>query len=131
MTPPEGLLTATLLFDCLLGLIGLQLWQRMSNKERTSNLMAEKLYDATAKFAKHKRELHEANLSLRGQLEKAEAAWGDLQTQIQYKDQEMTRFLSAYKRLETNHLDMTVKYNNLVGQYNFLTSKSSSDEMPI
>lgn len=127
----EGLLTTILFIDVLLALIAIQIWQRMNSRERRSNLLEQKLYDATAKFANHKRELQETNLSLRDQLEKAEAAWGDLQIQLQYKDQEMARFLVVYKRQETNLQDITVKYNNLVKQYDFLTSKSSSDEMPI
>jgi len=128
---PEDLLITVFTIDLSLAIIGIQIWNRMVRKDRRSDLMTQKLYEATSRFSKSKRELQEKYLILRDQLEKAEAAWGDLQLQLQYKDQELRRFLVVFKRLETNHQDMTVKYNNLVGQYNFLTSKKPDDEMPV
>jgi len=131
MMNPEDLLFATLSIDVALTIIGCQIWFRMTRRDKRIDLLQEKLYDATRRFANHKQELQEKNLHLQTQLEKAEKAWGDLQIELQYKELELNRFLVVYKRLETSLQDQTVKYNNLVRQYTFLTSKSPNDEMPI
>jgi len=128
---PEDLLIAMSTIEVFLALIAVLIWQRIVKKDRRCDLMTEKLYDATSRFAATKRDLQEKNLHLQTQLEKAEKAWGDVQIELQYKEKELNRFLVVYKRLETNLQDQTVKYNNLVKQYTFLTSKSPNDEMPI
>jgi ABC-type uncharacterized transport system YnjBCD substrate-binding protein len=128
---PAGFLLTTIAMDLTLFILTTWIYRRHHRLKKHNEFLSSGWVKAAQNYALYRDRLLDTKNELQLQLEKAEAAWGDAQTAIEYKDKQITELCHHYKKLKTIHDDLVFRHNQVVGQFNSLIKSAPDGEMPI